>query len=130
MLRVQLQNDRETDIKLYRDVRPRIKGALAITLSTRVLAGLYCDGKDVIKAGGSLDCVKSGVMFIRTRQKVGINENATTDAKVKDLLVAYEPGYFEKVEFDCSPGLKVVPKIQTNASVNRTYVAVNDTNHS
>ena len=131
ILRVKLHNDGEKDFPFYRDVRPRIKGALVVTLNTRVLAGLYCGGKEVLKAGASLDCVKSNTLFVRTRQKVGLNENATDTAKVKDLLVAYYPGYFERVDFDCAPGNKLLPKVNataTNASSTKTVnVTVNAT---
>ncbi|MBI4448814.1 hypothetical protein HY641_02185 [Candidatus Woesearchaeota archaeon] len=122
ILRIKLQNDGEQDFPLYRDVRPRIKGALVVTLNTRVLAGIYCGGKDILKAGSSLDCIKSNTLFVRTRQKVGINENATDVPKVKDFLVAYYPGYFEKVEFDCAPGIKLLPKVNitVNISANST----------
>ncbi|MEK6874539.1 MAG: hypothetical protein AABX52_02210 [Nanoarchaeota archaeon] len=108
ILHVVLHNDGETDFPIYRDVRPRIKGALVLTLNTRVLSGLYCNGKDILKAGGSLDCIKSNTIFVRNRQKIGINENATDAQKVKDMLVAYYPGYFEKIEFDCAPGNIVI----------------------
>lgn len=128
LLRVKVANEGDEDIKLFRDVRPRIKGALVISLSTRVLAGLYCDGKDVIPAGKIVDCVKTNVMFIRTRQKVEINENATDASNVKDLLVAYQPGYYEKVAFDCYPGIQPIkPGAATANITNATFVQVNTT---
>ena len=117
LLRIVLKNDGDLDIKLYRDVHPRIKGALVLTLNKKVLEDIYCAGKDVLKAGGVLDCIKSNVVFVRTRQKNELTENATDAQKVKDQLAATYPGYSEKIEFDCELGMgDYVPATDTSST--------------
>ena len=101
---------------LYRDVRPRIKGAIVFRLNRIVLEGSYCEGKDSLEPDVAYRCQHSGLTFLEDR-KFSVETNKTYSAFQNEIAVSI-PGDTQVKYFNC-PDVTLTPT-KTNTTSNTT----------
>ncbi len=96
ILRLKLANEGAKELPMFRDVLPRIKGALVVYLNNRLLE-LHC--ADNVAPGQIIDCIKTNVKFATERTGTVINPNA--EFNQPDILAISVPGKHEQFTFKC-----------------------------
>lgn len=97
-LRLKLANDMAKELPMYRNVLPRIKGALIVYLNGKLLE-LQCT--DSIPPGQAVECVKADVQFVMAKQSNVLDESALF--KLSDIVAISIPGRHEQFSFKCMP---------------------------
>lgn len=102
-LRVDLVNPTEKKAPLYknRDVFPRVKDALILSLNRRMLENVNCQDLSMLEPGGNATCIKAGAIFISSGSHSGFETNASYDTSQPDIVGVNRPGYREQIEFYC-----------------------------
>ena len=98
LLRLKLANDMAKGLPMYRNVLPRIKGALIVYLNGKLLE-LQCT--DVIASGQVVDCIKADAQFVLAKQNNVLDESALF--KLSDIVAISIPGRHEQFSFKCLP---------------------------
>lgn len=103
-LRIDLANDGEDDVPIYksRDVAPKVKNALVISLNRRPLENMNCGNTSfVLQAGLKMTCIKGQSTFISSGSHNAFQTNGSYDLSQPDVVWANRPGYKEVIEFHC-----------------------------
>lgn len=99
ILRLKLANEGAKELPMFRDVLPRIKGALVVYLNNRLLE-LQC--ADSIAPGEVIECIKTNVVFAAERAGTVVNPDA--EFNQPDILAISVPGRHEQFTFRCMAG--------------------------
>lgn len=102
-LRVDIFNPTPKNAPLYknRDVFPRVKDALILSLNRRMLENVNCQDLSMLAPGGNATCIKAGAIFISSGSHNAFETNASYDTSQPDVVGVNRPGYREQIEFYC-----------------------------
>ena len=118
ILKLSIFNNLTNPVPLWRDVKPRIKGAMVFRLNRILLDGITC-GADPLQNRTLYVCHRSGVSFVENKQSI-VSENSTYSGLQNEVAVSI-PGETEVKFFTCPSTVyknATVPK--QNATVNTT----------
>ena len=120
ILTLKIHNIAEEPVPMWRDVKPRIKGAIVFRLNKVVLGTMYCENKEVLEPDTEYKCRKSGITFIEDRQTSTIHDDVDY-GDVKNQIVVQRPGVTEIIDFTCpATPVKAEESVEVNTTQNST----------
>lgn len=101
ILKFELHNFKDVELKRYREVKPKIQNPLTIYFNGKRLIESYCEGFWSLEPNQTTDCYHSGVSFIRSTHSGSVYGKIELNEDLQDELIATQPGYNEKFVFLC-----------------------------
>ncbi len=117
IIKVGIFNNLSQPVPIWRDVRPRLKGAMVLRLNRVTFDGFSC-GADPLQNRTLYTCHRSGVSFVEDKRSVA-STNTTYSGLQNEIAVSI-PGETEVKYFTCPSTTQNATVPQQNATVNST----------